>query len=72
MDVSPARKVESPILELVSVSWQGVREETTEGGLVRGTCSVVVDLPSWVSASECKAIAEKKRASWAVREEEIY
>ena len=54
MDVSPARQVESPILELVSVSWQGAREETTEGGLVRGTCSVVVDLPSWVLASECR------------------
>jgi len=72
VDVSPARQVASPIPELVSVSWQGPREETTEGGLMRGVCSVVVDLPSWVLASECKASAEKKRASWAVREEEIY
>ena len=38
-----------------------------------GDHSVAVDLPSWVLATECKASAEKKRASQAVRQEkEIY
>ena len=36
VDVSPARLVESPVSELVSVSKQGPREGTTGGGLVRG------------------------------------
>ena len=69
MDVTPARQVESPILEVISVSWQGPREGTTGGGLVRGAHPVVVDLPSWVSAPECKLSAKKKRVSWAVRQE---
>ena len=60
VDVSPARLVESPVSELVSVSKQGPREGTTGGGLVRGAHSVAVDLPSRVSAPECKASAEKK------------
>ena len=36
VDVSPARPVENPAPELVSVSRQGPREGTTGGGLVRG------------------------------------
>ena len=39
------------------------------GGLVTGAHPVVVDLPSPVSAPECKASAEKKRTSRAVRQE---
>ena len=35
VDVSPARQVESPVLELISVSQQGPRGGTTGGGLVR-------------------------------------
>ena len=38
MDVSPARQVESPIPELASVSWQGPREGTTGGGLLKPSC----------------------------------
>ena len=34
-----------------------------------GDHPVVVDLPSWVSAPECKLSAKKKRVSWAVRQE---
>ena len=47
--------------ELVSVSWQGPKEGTTGGGLVRGAHPVAVDLPSQVqtSAPECKESAEK-------------
>ena len=45
--VSPASEVESPVLGLVSVSWQGPREGTTRGGLVRGAHPAAVDLPSW-------------------------
>ena len=67
MDVSPARQVESPILEIISVSWQ--REGTTGGGLGRRAHPAAVDLPSQVSAPECKASAEKKRSSQAVRQE---
>ena len=68
VDVSPARQVESPIPipELASVSWQDPREGTTGGG---GAHPVAVDLPSPVLAPECKASAEKKRASQAVRQE---
>ena len=40
------RQVESPVLELVSVSWQGPREGAAGGGLVRGAHPVEVDLPS--------------------------
>ena len=40
VDVSPARPVESPAPELVSVSRQGPREGTTGGGLLRGAHSV--------------------------------
>ena len=69
VDVSPARQVENPSPELVSVSRQGPREGTTAGGLVRGAHPVSVDLPSQGSAPEGKASAEKKRASWAVRQE---
>ena len=72
MDVSPVRQVESPILELVSVSWQGPRRgppEVGSGGEPRGAHPVAVDLPSRVSAPECKASAEKERASRAVRQE---
>ena len=36
---------------------------------MRGAHPVVVDLPSWVSAPECKLSAKKKRVSWAVRQE---
>ena len=36
---------------------------------MRGAYPVVVDLPSRVSATECKASAEKKIVSWAVRQE---
>ena len=69
VDVSPARQVESPVPELISVSWQGPREETTRGGLVREAHPVAVDLPSQVLAPECKESVEKKKASWAVRQE---
>ena len=56
-----------------SVSQQGLREGTTGGGLMRGVHPVALDLPSRVSAPECKVSAEKKRASQAVRQEkEIY
>ena len=55
VDVSPARQVESPILGLVSVSWQGPREGTTGDRLVRGAHPAVVALPSQVLAPECKA-----------------
>ena len=65
MDVSPARLVKSPVSELVSVSKQGPRDGTREGGLMREAHSIVVDLPSRVSATECKVSAEKMRASWA-------
>ena len=70
VDVSPARQVESPIPipELASVSWQDPREGTTRGGFVKEAHPVVVDLPSWVSAPECKLSAKKKRVSWAVRQ----
>ena len=34
--VNPARQVECPVPELISVSRQGPREGTTAGGLVRG------------------------------------
>ena len=47
VDVSPTRQVESPVPELISVSWQGPREGTTRGGLVRGAHTAAVDLPSW-------------------------
>ena len=60
VDVSPARQVESPVLELISVSRQSPREGTTRGGLAKGAHPVAVDLPSWVSAPECKVSAEKK------------
>ena len=69
VDVSPARQVESPVPELISVSRPGPRQGTTGGGLVRGAHPVVVDLPSRVSAPERKPSAEKKRASQAVRQE---
>ena len=67
--VSPARQVESPISELILVSRQGPRVGTTGGGLVREAHPLEVDLPSQVSAPKCKASAEKKRASQAVRQE---
>ena len=60
VDVSPARRVESPVLELVSASRQGPRE----GDHQRWACErspAVVDLPSWVLAPECKVSAEKKQ-----------
>ena len=60
VDVSPARLVESPVSELVSVSKQGPREGTTGGGLVRGAHSVAVDLPSQVSAPEIRRVQRKK------------
>ena len=69
VDVSPARQVESPIPELASVSWQGPREGTTGGGLMRGAHPAALDLPSRVSAPECKASVEKKRVGCAVRQE---
>ena len=69
VDVSPARQVESPILGLISVSWQGPREGSTRDGLGRGAHPVGVDLPSQVLAPVCKESAEKNRASWAVRQE---
>ena len=69
VDVSPARQVESPLPELASVSQQGLREGTTGGGLMRGVHPVALDLPSRVSAPECKVSAEKKRVTWAVRPE---
>ena len=69
VDVSPARQVENPVLELISVSQQGAREVTTGGGLVRGAQPVVMNLPFRVLAPECKGSAEKNRASWAVRQE---
>ena len=69
VDVSPARQVESPVPDLISVSRPGPRQGTTEGGLVRGAHPVVVDLPSQVSAPERKPSAEKKRASQAVRQD---
>ena len=67
--VRPARRVESPVPELISVSQQNPREGITRGGLVRGANPVVVDLPHQVWVPECKASAEKKRVSWAVRQE---
>ena len=66
VDVSPTRQVESPVPELISVSWPGPREGTTGAG---GAHPVAVDLPFQVSAPQCKASAEKKRASQAVRQE---
>ena len=66
VDVSPARQVESPVLDLMSVSQQDPREGTTGAG---GAHPVAVDLPFQVSAPQCKASAEKKRASQAVRQE---
>ena len=69
VDISPARQVEIPVLELISASQQGAREATTGGGLVRGAHPVVVNLPSQVLAPESKASVEKKKASWAVRQE---
>ena len=59
VEVSPAKQAESPVLELVSVSWQGPRE---------GAHPAVVDLPFWVVSPESKATAEKNRVSWAVRQ----
>ena len=59
VEVSPARQVESPVPELISVSSQGPRE---------GAHPAVVDLPVWVLSPECKATAEKNRAGWAVRQ----
>ena len=67
--ISPTKQVESPVPELFSVSQQGPREGTTGGGLVRGAHTVAVDFLSQVSAPECKARAEKKRASGAVGQE---
>ena len=53
--------------ELISV-WQGPREGATGGGLMRRANPVGVDLPSQVSAPECKVSAEKREwASRAVR-----
>ena len=69
VDVSPARQVESLVPEHISVSRPGPRQGTTGGGLVRGAHPVAVNLLSWVLAPECKARAEKKRASWAVGQE---
>ena len=69
VDVSPTRQLESPVPELFSVSQQGSREGTVRGGLVRGAHPVAVNLSSWVLAPGRKASAEKKRASWAVRQE---
>ena len=69
VDVSPARQVKSPAPELVSVSRQGPQEGTARGGLGRGAHPVAVDLPSPVSVPECKASAEKKSVSHAVRQE---
>ena len=68
--ISPTRQVQSPVPELFSVSQQGPREGTIRGGLGRGAHPVAVNLASWVFAPECKARAEKKRESWAVRQEE--
>ena len=45
--------------ELISV-WQGPKEGTTGGGLMRRANPAGVDLPSQVSAPECKASAEKR------------
>ena len=45
--------------ELISV-WQGPREGATGGGLMRRANPVGVDLPSQVSAPECKVSAEKR------------
>ena len=50
------------------VSQQAPSEGTTARGLLRGAYPLAVDLPSQVSAPEGKASAEKKRASWAVRQ----
>ena len=73
VDVSPARQVENPVLELISVSQQSPREGTTGGGLVRGAHTDAVDLLSQVSAPECKASAEKKRPSrQSGKKKEIY
>ena len=60
VDVSPARQVESPSPELVSVSQQGPREGITGGGLVRGSHPGAVDLPSRVSTPECRTSAEER------------
>ena len=60
VDVSPTRQVESPILGLVSVSWQGPREATTRGGLVRGAHPVAVDLPSRVRHQNVRRGREKE------------
>ena len=69
VNASPGRQVKSPVLERISVSQQDPREGTISSGLVRGAHPVSVDLLSRVLAPECKASAEKKRASWAVRQE---
>ena len=53
----------------VSVSWQGPREGTTGGG--QGAYPGAMDLPSRVLALKCKVSVEKKRASWAVRQEKV-
>ena len=47
----------------------GPKEGTPGGGLVRGPHAPEVDLSFLVSAPECKASAEKNRASRAVRQE---
>ena len=73
VDVSPTRQVESPVPELISVSWQGPREGTTRGGLVRGAHTVAVDLPSQVPTPECKARQRKReRAGQSGKKREIY
>ena len=73
MDVSPARQVDGPVRELVSVSRPGPREGTTRGGLVRGAHTVAVDLPSQVPTPECKARQRKReRAGQSGKKREIY
>ena len=52
-----------------SVSPQGPRKGTTRGGPIREAHPVAVDLPPQVLAPGCKESVEKKKASWAVRQE---
>ena len=59
----------SPTLELILVSQKGLREGTTRGGLVRGAHPVVDGSSLACLVPECKASAEKNRASQAFRQE---